>query len=91
MRFPGASSFSPMAPSSHAEKVLAALGVTHHFDDIFDIVHSDFIPKPERGPYRKFVRQTGITPETSAMFEDIARNLEAPHELGMTTVLVTSP
>ena len=22
------------------------------------------------------------------MFEDIARNLEAPHELGMTTVLV---
>ena len=25
------------------------------------------------------------------MFEDIARNLEAPHELGMTTVLVTSP
>ena len=26
-----------------------------------------------------------------AMFEDIARNLEAPHALGMTTVLVTSP
>ena len=25
------------------------------------------------------------------MFEDIARNLEAPHSLGMTTVLVTSP
>jgi putative hydrolase of the HAD superfamily len=24
------------------------------------------------------------------MFEDIARNLQAPHELGMTTVLVTS-
>jgi putative hydrolase of the HAD superfamily len=25
------------------------------------------------------------------MFEDIARNLEAPHGLGMTTVLVVSP
>jgi putative hydrolase of the HAD superfamily len=25
------------------------------------------------------------------MFEDIARNLEAPHALGMTTVLVVSP
>ena len=24
------------------------------------------------------------------MFEDIARNLQAPHDLGMTTVLVTS-
>ena len=76
---------------AHAEKVLARIGITHHFGDIFDIVHSDFIPKPEMEPYRKFVAQTGIEPETSAMFEDIARNLEAPHALGMTTVLVVSP
>ncbi len=76
---------------AHAEKVLARIGVTHHFRDIFDIVHSDFIPKPEIGPYEKFVRQTGVNPQTSAMFEDIARNLEAPHALGMTTVLVVSP
>lgn len=76
---------------AHAEKVLARLGITHHFGDIFDIVHSDFIPKPEMEPYRKFVASTGVRPKTSAMFEDIARNLEAPHVLGMTTVLVTSP
>jgi len=76
---------------AHAEKVLARIGITHHFGDIFDIVHSDFIPKPEMEPYRKFVAETGINPETSAMFEDIARNLEAPHALGMVTVLVVSP
>ena len=76
---------------AHAEKVLARIGITHHFGDIFDIVHSDFIPKPEMEPYRKFIRQTGVRAETSAMFEDIARNLEAPHALGMTTVLVVSP
>jgi putative hydrolase of the HAD superfamily len=76
---------------AHAEKVLARIGITHHFGDIFDIVHSDFIPKPEMEPYRKFVAQTGITPGSAAMFEDIARNLEAPHALGMTTVLVVSP
>ncbi len=76
---------------AHANKVLARLGVTHHFGDIFDIVHSDFIPKPEMEPYRRFIRQTGIRAETSAMFEDIARNLEAPHALGMTTVLVVAP
>jgi putative hydrolase of the HAD superfamily len=76
---------------AHAEKVLARIGITHHFGDIFDIVHSDFIPKPEMQPYRKFVASTGIRPQTAAMFEDIARNLEAPHTLGMTTVLVTSP
>jgi putative hydrolase of the HAD superfamily len=75
---------------AHADKVLARLRVTHHFGDIFDIVHSDFIPKPEMEPYRKFIGQTGICPETSAMFEDIARNLEAPHALGMTTVLVVA-
>ena len=76
---------------AHAEKVLARIGITHHFGDIFDIVHSDFIPKPEMEPYAKFVKQTGIDPKASAMFEDIARNLEAPHALGMTTVLVVSP
>jgi len=76
---------------AHAEKVLNRIGITHHFGDIFDIVHSDFIPKPEMEPYAKFIRQTGIDPKTSAMFEDIARNLEAPHALGMVTVLVTSP
>jgi putative hydrolase of the HAD superfamily len=76
---------------AHAEKVMARIGITHHFGDIFDIVHSDFIPKPDMEPYRKFVATTGINPRTSAMFEDIARNLEAPHALGMTTVLVVSP
>jgi putative hydrolase of the HAD superfamily len=76
---------------AHAEKVLARLGITHHFGDIFDIVSSDFIPKPTREPYLKFIAGTGIDATTSAMFEDISRNLEAPHALGMTTVLVTSP
>jgi putative hydrolase of the HAD superfamily len=76
---------------AHAEKVLARLGITHHFGDIFDIVHSDFLPKPQIEPYRKFIAETGIRAETAAMFEDIARNLEAPHQLGMTTVLVVSP
>jgi putative hydrolase of the HAD superfamily len=76
---------------AHAEKVLNRIGITHHFGDIFDIVHSDFIPKPGGEPYRAFIRQTGIRPEGAAMFEDIARNLEVPHALGMTTVLVVSP
>jgi putative hydrolase of the HAD superfamily len=90
-RLPGRKLIFTNGTVAHAEKVLARIGITHHFGDIFDIVHSDFIPKPEMEPYRKFVAATGIAPETSAMFEDIARNLEAPHALGMTTVLVVSP
>jgi len=90
-RLPGRKLVFTNGTVSHAEKVLARLGVGHHFGDIFDIVHSDYIPKPAIGPYRKFIAKAGIAPRRAAMFEDIARNLEAPHELGMTTVLVTSP
>jgi putative hydrolase of the HAD superfamily len=74
----------------HAEKVLERLGIKELVDEVFDIVHCDFIPKPQREPYLKFVQRTGIAPQRTAMFEDIARNLEPPHELGMTTVLVQS-
>jgi putative hydrolase of the HAD superfamily len=90
-RLPGRKLVFTNGTIAHTGKVLARLGVTHHFADIFDIVHSDFIPKPEREPYLKFVETTGIHPETAAMFEDIARNLEVPHDLGMTTVLVVAP
>src|SRR5512132_923275 len=38
--------------------------------------------------YQKFLRAHGVNPGTSAMFEDLARNLIVPHQLGMTTVLV---
>src|SRR5262245_15418759 len=76
---------------AHAEKVLARLGVGSHFTGIFDIVHSDFIPKPQLEPYEKFVAAHAIEPRRAAMFEDIVRNLEIHHRLGMTTVLVTCP
>jgi putative hydrolase of the HAD superfamily len=87
-RLPGRKLVFTNGTSVHAEKVLERLGIKEMVDDVFDIVHCDFIPKPEREPYLKFVRRTGISPNRSAMFEDIARNLKLPHELGMTTVLV---
>jgi putative hydrolase of the HAD superfamily len=76
---------------AHADKVLARLGLGGHFSGIFDIVHADYIPKPELGPYEKFVRDHAVDAARAAMFEDIARNLEVPHRLGMTTVLVSHP
>ncbi|MGI9462779.1 MAG: pyrimidine 5'-nucleotidase [Aestuariivirgaceae bacterium] len=73
---------------AHAESVLRATGIAGRFDDIFDIEASDYEPKPAAEPYRKFIAETGFDPNSAAMFEDIARNLEVPHELGMVTVLV---
>ena len=58
-RFPAASSSSPTAPSPMPRRCWRGIGVTHHFGDIFDIVHSDYIPKPAIEPYRKFIAQTG--------------------------------
>lgn len=75
----------------HAENVLGRLGIRHHFADIFDIVAAGYVPKPAPDTYTRFLDATLADPRRSAMFEDIARNLEHPHTIGMTTVLVRSP
>jgi putative hydrolase of the HAD superfamily len=41
-----------------------------------------------RRPTTNFCASTASIPLKSAMFEDLARNLVVPHQLGMTTVLV---
>ncbi len=74
----------------HAERVAGKLGVLHLFDGIFDIEDSEYIPKPQAGPYSRMTDRHGVDPKTAAMFEDMPHNLTAPHALGMTTVLVHS-
>lgn len=73
---------------THAVKVAERLGITEHFDDIFDIVAADLLPKPSEATYDKFIARTGIDPQKAAMFEDLHRNLAVPHALGMVTTLV---
>ena len=72
----------------HAENVAVKLGIYDHFEDVFDIAASDFVPKPDRRAYEKFLSRHVIEPARAAMFEDIAKNLVVPHDLGMTTTLV---
>jgi putative hydrolase of the HAD superfamily len=72
----------------HAEKVAERLGFTDEFEDIFDIVHSELMPKPDRTAYDRFIAATGVAPVDAAMFEDLSRNLVVPKALGMRTVLV---
>jgi len=72
----------------HVAKVLERLGLTSHFDAVFDIIAAELEPKPAPRTYRKFLDLHHVDPAKSAMFEDLARNLVVPHELGMTTVLV---
>jgi putative hydrolase of the HAD superfamily len=72
----------------HADAVMKKLAVHEHFEDVFDIVAADLEPKPSKRTYERFLKLHNVDPHKAAMFEDLARNLEAPHTLGMVTVLV---
>jgi putative hydrolase of the HAD superfamily len=74
----------------HAENVLGRIGLSDLFTDIFDIRAAGFTPKPNLAAYERFCARSGVAPRVAAMFEDIAKNLEAAHALGMTTILVAS-
>ena len=74
--------------TDHAGKVLERLGLTTHFEAVFDIIAAELEPKPAPQTYQKFLKLHGVDPANAAMFEDLARNLVVPHQLGMTPVLV---
>ena len=73
---------------NHADAVMKRLAIEAHFEDVFDIVAAELEPKPSPPTYDRFLARHGVNPKKAAMFEDLARNLEIPHALGMTTVLV---
>lgn len=72
----------------YAENVLGARGLDGLFDAVYGVEHADFLPKPERTAFEKVFAKDGVSPEEGAMFEDDHRNLAAPHDMGMRTVLV---
>jgi putative hydrolase of the HAD superfamily len=72
----------------HAETVMRRLDIAERFEDVFDIAAAELEPKPRPQVYDRFIARHGVDPDKAAIFEDLARNLEVPHALGMTTVLV---
>lgn len=72
----------------YAERVLAARGLNGLFDAIYGVEHASFRPKPEREAFEEVFTTDGVVPSEAAMFEDEPRNLAAPHDMGMRTVLV---
>tara|TARA_B100000686_G_scaffold102488_1_gene109790 strand:+ start:464 stop:1135 length:672 start_codon:yes stop_codon:yes gene_type:complete len=72
----------------HAINVTKQIGIDQLFDDIFDIVEAEFIPKPSIEPYKKLVKKHKIDPKLCVLVEDIARNLKPAYEMGMKTVWI---
>ncbi len=73
---------------AHAENVTKRIGINKLFDGIFDIVESNFIPKPSIEAYKILIEKYKIEPQYCIFIEDIARNLKPAHELGMKTVWI---
>jgi len=72
----------------HAINITQRIGVDQYFDSIFDIVDSEFIPKPAIEPYKKLVKKHKIDPKLCVFIEDIARNLKPAYEMGMKTIWI---
>ena len=87
-KLPGRKLILTNGTRAHADAITKRLAIDHHFDDVFDIVAAELEPKPFPQAYDRFLARHGVDAGNAAMFEDLARNLEVPHALGMTTVLV---
>ncbi len=72
----------------YAERVIAQRGLTGAFDAVYGVEHAGFLPKPQQQAFEAVFARDGVVPQRAAMFEDEARNLAAPHAMGMRTVHV---
>jgi len=89
-RLPGRKLIYTNGSTTHAARVMERLGVAGHFEAVFDIVASGFVPKPEAESYRRLIERHAIDPRRSALIEDLPKNLVPAAGLGMTTILVAT-
>jgi putative hydrolase of the HAD superfamily len=87
-RLPGRKFVFTNGDAPYARRVLEAIGVHEHFDDLHDIHASDLRPKPDPHGYALLCERFGIAPEGAVLVEDMAQNLKPAKALGMTTVWV---
>ena len=76
------------ANKKHVIDVLDRINLTNFFDEIFDIKMANYIPKPELKPYKQIIDLFNIEPKSSAMFDDIAKNLVPAKNVGFTSVWI---
>ena len=72
----------------HALDVLDRIELSNFFDYIFDIKMANYIPKPDLQPYKQIIKDFNLNPSTSAMFDDIAKNLVPAKKVGFTSIWI---
>jgi putative hydrolase of the HAD superfamily len=72
----------------YARRVLEAIGIDEHFDDLHDVHASSYRPKPDPYGYALLCERFAIDPANALLADDMAQNLAPAKALGMTTVWV---
>ena len=87
-RLPGRRFVFTNGDAPYARRVLEAIGVGAHFDELHDIHASELRPKPDPHGYALLCERFGIDPARALLVDDMAANLKPAKALGMTTVWV---
>jgi putative hydrolase of the HAD superfamily len=87
-RLPGRRFVFTNGDAPYARRVLEAIGVGDHFDELHDIHASELRPKPDPHGYALLCERFGIDPARALLVDDMAINLKPAKALGMTTVWV---
>jgi putative hydrolase of the HAD superfamily len=87
-RLPGRRFVFTNGDAPYARRVLDAIGVADHFDDLHDIHASELRPKPDPHGYSLLCERFGIDPARALLADDMVQNLAPAKALGMTTIWV---
>ncbi len=87
-RLPGRKFVFTNGDAPYARRVLEAIGLHAHFDDLHDIHASSYRPKPDPHGYALLCERFGIDPKHALLADDMVKNLAPAKALGMTTVWV---
>ncbi|RLL51380.1 pyrimidine 5'-nucleotidase [Mariprofundus sp. EBB-1] len=88
-RLPGRKVIHTNGILEHAERILDALGITHHFSAIYDIRFNHYLPKPCKETLAMLIEKEGATAARTLVVDDMADNLAVAKELGCKTVWIT--
>jgi len=73
----------------HAERVLQALQIEHHFHTIYDIRFNDYLPKPCATTLQILLDTEGVSAEKTLVIDDMQENLAIAKLLGAKTCWVS--
>ncbi len=89
-RLPGRKVIYTNSIREHAERVLQALDVAHHFTAIYDIRFDHYQPKPSAASLSMLIQLEGAAPSRTVVIDDMEDNLEAARSIGAKTVLISA-